>query len=362
MTQLSAQPGILKIAAYKQGQSELDGIKNPIKLSSNESPLGPSPRAVVAYEQVAKELFRYPDGSQHDLIEAIAGRFSLMESQIICGNGSDEVIQMLIRAFVGPGDEVIISEYAFAMCRIHALAQGAEVITAPEPDLVPSVDEILSRVTNKTRMIAIATPNNPPGRYLTKAELYRLHENLPGNILLLVDSAYADFVEAEDYDSGLDLANNAKNVVMTRTFSKLYGLSGLRIGWALCDESIIDILQRIRTPFNTNAPALAAATAAVLDTEYESMIRNHNNGWLIKMSERLAKLGIDIIPSVTNFILMRFPDDSRYNAVKAGDYLLSQGIIPRPVGEPENCLRITIGLDHENEAAIKALTDFMRIE
>lgn len=362
MTQLTARPGILEIGAYKQGQSELDGIENPIKLSSNESPLGPSPRAIAAYQKAAGELFRYPDGSQHDLIGAIAKRFALKESKIICGNGSDELIQMLIRAYVGPGDEIIISEQAFAMCRIHSMAQCATIITAPEPDLVADVDQILACVTDKTRMVTIATPNNPAGRYLPKDELKRLHDNLPANVLLLVDSAYADYVEAADYDPGLELAKSTKNVVMTRTFSKLYGLSALRIGWAYCDESIIDILQRIRTPFNTNAPALAAAKEAILDTDYEAMIRKHNNGWLVKMTKILTDLGIEIIPSVANFILMRFSDDSRYNAQGAGDYLLSQGIIPRPVGAggPANCLRITIGLDSENEAVITALTDFMK--
>lgn len=362
MTQLTARPGILKIAPYKQGVSEVDGIDNPIKLSSNESPLGPSPRAIAAYEKAAAELFRYPDGSQHDLIGAIAKRFGVPESKLICGNGSDELIQMLIRAYVGPEDEIIISEQAFAMCRIHSLAQCATIVTAPEPDMVADVDQILARVTDKTRMIALASPNNPAGRYLSKAELTRLHTALPEHILLLVDSAYADYVEKEDYDSGLTLALTSKNVVMTRTFSKLYGLSALRIGWALCDESIIDILQRIRTPFNTNAPALAAAEQAILDVDYENMIRQHNNDWLAKLSQVFVDLGIDVIPSVANFILMRFPQDDQKNADSAWRFLLSKGIIPRPVGAggPANCLRITIGLDAENEAVIAALTEFMK--
>ncbi|WP_417625037.1 histidinol-phosphate transaminase [Paremcibacter congregatus] len=362
MTHLTARPGILKIAPYKQGASEVDGITSPIKLSSNESPLGPSPRAIAAYEKAAAELFRYPDGSQHDLIAAIAGRFDLPESKLICGNGSDELIQMLIRAYVGPEDEIIISEQAFAMCRVHALAQGATVVTAPEPDLVADVDQILALLTPHTRMVALASPNNPAGRYLTKTELHRLHENLPENILLLVDSAYADYVEAEDYDPGLMLANTTKNVVMTRTFSKLYGLSALRIGWALCHESIIDILQRIRTPFNTNAPALAAAEQAILDVAYETTVRAHNTVWLEKLSATLTDLGIEVIPSVANFILMRFPNDPAKNAESAWRFLLSKGIIPRPVGAggPANCLRVTIGLDSENEAVIAALSEFMK--
>ncbi len=366
MTDLTPRPGILKIQPYKQGKSEIDNIADPIKLSSNESPLGPSPKAIEAYMNASKNLFRYPDGSQQQLIEAIAERFGVTKSKLICGNGSDELIQMLIRAYVGPGDEIIVSEMAFAMCRVHALAQGAEVINAPEPTLVADVDEILSRVTEKTKMIAIASPNNPAGKYVTRDELKRLHDSIPDNVLLLVDSAYADYVINSDYDCGMELAETTSNVVMTRTFSKLYGLSAVRIGWALCHEDIIGILQRIRTPFNTNAPALAAACEAIKDTDHEEMVRNHNNKWLVKMSTELGNLGLDIIPSVTNFILMRFPDsdypsNSARSAKAAWEHLLADGIIPRPVGAggPDNCLRITIGLDHENEAVLKSLGAFM---
>ncbi|WP_138379560.1 histidinol-phosphate transaminase [Luteithermobacter gelatinilyticus] len=361
MTKPSPNPGLLKISPYVQGQSQLDGIQNPIKLSSNESPLGPSPAAIKAYMEAANTLYRYPDGSQTALREALAERFDLDADKVICGNGSDELIQMLIRAYVARGDEVILSEYAFAMCRIHALAQGAEVITAPEPELVPNVDQILAKVSDKTRLVAIATPNNPAGRYLPASELQRLHDNLPGDIILLVDSAYADYVEKEDYDPGQTLAETTDNVVMTRTFSKLYGLSALRIGWAYASAEIIGMMQRIRTPFNTNAPAMAAACAAVLDRDHENKVRQANNKWLALMSERLTEMGLEVVPSVANFILMRFPETDSHNAGAAWKFLLSRGIIPRPVGAggPENCLRITIGLDHENRAVLDALQDFM---
>ncbi len=364
MNPVKPRPSILKIAPYLQGKSELDGIKNPIKLSSNESPLGPSPKAIEAYRQAALTLFRYPDGSQHDLKAAIATRFNLPEENLLCGNGSDEIIQMLIRAYIGEGDEIIISEHAFAMCRVHALAQGADVITAPEPNLVPDVDQILSRITDKTQMITIATPNNPVGRYMTKQELKRLHDNIPDHVLLLVDSAYADYVEVEDYDSGMELAQTQSNVVMTRTFSKLYGLSALRIGWVLADVEIIHILQRIRTPFNTNAPALAAACAAILDTDYENMIRKHNNEWLKKLTKDITDLGIEVIPSVANFILLHFKPSETHTADAACKFLLSKGIIPRPVGAsgPDNCLRITIGLSEENKIVMRALTEFMETQ
>ncbi|MDA5192694.1 histidinol-phosphate transaminase [Govanella unica] len=355
------QPGVLKIAPYKQGQSTIDGIANPIKLSSNESPLGPSPKAIAAYDDAVKRLFRYPDGSQTDLREAIADVFGLDPARIICGNGSDEVIQLVIRAYVGVGDEVILSQYAFAMCRVHALAQGAEVITAPEPDCRVNVDEILARVTPKTRLIAFASPNNPCGTYLAKADLKRLHEALPPHVILLVDAAYADYVVKPDYSDGLGLAAKSSNIIVTHTFSKLYGLSALRIGWGYAAPEMIELMNRIRTPFNTNDPALAAAAAAVRDQDYAAMVRAHNNDWLARMTTELEALDLDVVPSVANFLLIQFPSEEK-SAERAWEFLLSRGIIPRPVnaGGPDNCLRVTIGLAHENEAFLAAMRDFMK--
>jgi len=359
---LKPRPGILKIpAAYAQGQSELDGVREPVKLSANESEFGPSPRAVEAYRAESARLHRYPDGSQAALREALGEAYGIDAAQIVCGNGSDELILLLTRAYVGPGDEVLISECGFEMCRIHALAQGAEVVVAPEKDHVVDVDAILARVSDKTRLIPIANPNNPTGTYLPGSELQRLHAGLPDHTLLLIDSAYAEYVTAEDYDSGIALVGSADNVIMTRTFSKIYGLSGLRIGWAYCPGDVIDILQRIRTPFNTNRAALAAALAALQDEDYTARVRAHNAAWITRMSEELNSIGIQVVPSVANFILMIFPDPGR-SADAAAKYLQSQGIIPRPVnaGGPANCLRITIGLDEHNEAVLKALSEFMK--
>lgn len=359
---LKPRPGILKIpAAYAQGQSELDSVREPVKLSANESEFGPSPRAVEAYRAESARLHRYPDGSQAALREALGEAYGIDAAQIVCGNGSDELILLLTRAYVGPGDEVLISECGFEMCRIHALAQGAEVVVAPEKDHVVDVDAILARVSDKTRLIPIANPNNPTGTYLPGSELQRLHAGLPDHTLLLIDSAYAEYVTAEDYDSGIALVGSADNVIMTRTFSKIYGLSGLRIGWAYCPGDVIDILQRIRTPFNTNRAALAAALAALQDEDYTARVRAHNAAWITRMSEELNSIGIQVVPSVANFILMIFPDPGR-SADAAAKYLQSQGIIPRPVnaGGPANCLRITIGLDEHNEAVLKALSEFMK--
>lgn len=371
MKGLSAEPssvgprprgGVLSIDPYKQGASIIDGVETPIKVSANESPLGPSPRAIAAYRAAAKSLCRYPDGTQNALREAIARVHGLDPARIICGNGSDEILSLLMRAYVGPGDDVVLSEFSFGMCRIHALVQGASVVTAREPDFRISVDELLGAVTPRTRLVAIATPNNPPGTYLAASELRRLHAGLPADVLLIVDSAYAEFVTAQDYDPGTALVENAGNVIMTRTFSKLYGLASLRIGWAYGSNSIIDVLQRIRTPFNTNGPALAAATAAVLDRDYAARVRDHNSQWLDTMTRELTGLGLEVIPSVTNFLFVRFPD-ARRGAEAAWKFLRLRGIIPRPVGAggPQTHLRITIGLPEENIAVLQALRDFMRI-
>jgi histidinol-phosphate aminotransferase len=355
------QSGVLRVAPYKQGSSLIDGVDNPIKLSSNESAMGPSPRAVAAYEAAGRTLCRYPDGAQTALREAIGQVHGLDPARIVCGNGSDELLSLLIRAYVGQEDDVVLSEFSFGMCRIHATARGANIIIAPEPDLHINVDEILRALTPKTRLVAIATPNNPPGTYLPSAELQRLHAALPRDVLLIIDSAYAEYVTAADYDPGAALAGSTTNVVMTRTFSKLYGLAALRIGWCYADASIVDTVQRIRTPFNTSAPALAAATAAILDREYAAQVRSYNGQWLMRMTKALRVLGLEVTPSVTNFLFVRFPNGSR-GAQAAYEFLLSRGIIPRPVGGggPGSYLRITIGLERENDAVLAALQEFIQ--
>jgi histidinol-phosphate aminotransferase len=353
--------GVLSIHSYKQGASIINGVENPIKVSANESPLGPSPRAIEAYRAAADTLCRYSDGSQIALREAIAGVHGLDVERIICGNGSDEILSLLIRGYAGPGDDVVLSEHTFGMCRIHATAQGARAIIAPEPNLKISTDELLKAVTPATRIVNLATPNNPPGTYLPASELKRLHAGLSPDVLLIIDSAYAEFVTAQDYDPGAGLVESAENVVMTRTFSKLYGLAALRIGWAYGSRSIIDVLQRIRTPFNTNGPAMAAATAAMLDRDYAARVRDHNSAWLKIMTEKLTSIGLEPIPSVTNFLFVRFPDHA-HSAEAAWNFLRIRGIIPRPVGAggPQTHLRITIGLPEENRAVLEALTDFMK--
>jgi len=357
---LRPRGGVLSIDPYKQGASIINGVENPIKVSANESPLGPSPRAIAAYHAAAESLCRYSDGTQLALREAIASVHGLDPARIVCGNGSDEILSLLMRAYTGPSDDVVLSEHSFGMCRIHATAQGARVLTAPEPNFRINASALLETVTPTTRVVVLATPNNPPGTYLPAQELRRLHAGLPSDVLLVVDSAYAEFVTAVDYDPGTVLAESANNVIMTRTFSKLYGLAALRIGWAYGSQSIIDVLQRIRTPFNTNAPALAAAAAAMLDRGYAERVRDHNSQWLESMFRELTRLGLEPIPSVTNFLFVRFPDPA-HGAEAAWNFLRLRGIIPRPMGAggPQTHLRITIGLPEENLAVLDALSDFM---
>jgi histidinol-phosphate aminotransferase len=348
---------------YVQGQSAIAGVAEPIKLSSNESPFGPSPRAQAAFQQAVGQLHRYPDGSQGVLRQVIAERFNIEQDRIVCGNGSEELILLTIRAFVDPGDEVLVSENGFVMTRIHALAQGANIVVAEEQGWDQSVDNILAKVTDRTRIVAVANPNNPTGTYLPASEIRRLHAGLPPHVLLLLDGAYADYVVEVDFDSGLDLVRSSGNVIMTRTFSKLYGLAGTRIGWAYASPHVIAAIQRIRTPFNANAPAQAAAAAAMQDTEFADMVREHTIHWREKMREQLIALGIVVPPSVTNFLLLQIPEDRGRNALDASKFLKEHGILLRPTGVsgPGDCLRVTVGAEHENRAFLDCISEYMQV-
>ena len=359
MSGLEARPGVMRLAPYVQGQSTIEGVSNPIKLSSNESSQGPSPEALAAYQKAGEQLNRYPDGSQGELRKAIGEVYGLDPQRIICGNGSDELIQLMARAFVGDGHEALLSENGFVMSNIHCIAQGADLVIAPEKDYRVDVDALLARVSDKTRFCTIANPNNPTGTYINGSELRRLHAGLPDNCLFLIDDAYAEYVTADDYETGIALADEFDNVVVTRTFSKIYGLPSLRIGWAYCSAGIVDPVQRIRTPFNANGVAMAAATAAVKDTDYIEEIRQHNALWLERISLALTELGIEVIPSQANFYLLRFPENGGKSGSGAAAFLQSRGIIPRPAGGSDQFLRITVGLDSENEAVLSALTDYM---
>ncbi len=359
MSKLLAVPGVLQLSPYVQGQSVIEGVEDPIKLSSNESSHGPSPTALAAYQDAASQLNRYPDGSQSGLRQAIGETFGLDPSRILCGNGSDELILMMVRAYVRQGDEVLLSENGFVMSNIHSLAQGGKLVIAPERDYRVDVDALLERVTENTRFCTIANPNNPTGTYITGDEMRRLHAGLPSTCLLLIDDAYAEYVDKDDYEDGSALVDEFENVVMTRTFSKIYGLPSLRIGWAYCPASVVGVVGRLRTPFNTNGPALAAAEAAIRDVDYVAKIRQHNNESLVRITQAVEAMGIEIVPSVANFYLLKFSDGSGKTGSSAAEFLKARGIIPRPAGESAQYLRITVGLDHENEAVLNALSDYM---
>ena len=341
----------------------MDDVTNPIKLSANESSYGPSPKAVQAFTAITDQLNRYPDGSQTELRQAIAQVHGIDPENIICGNGSAELLELFMRTFLGPGDEVVFSENTFGMCHIFAMAQDAKRVIAPEKDYRIDVGEILKRVTEKTRMVCLATPNNPTGTYLTTEELNHLHRSLPSQVLLVVDAAYAEYVTSDDYSSGKALVKDSNNVVMTRTFSKIYGLPALRIGWAYAPPSAIELVQRLRTPFNANSAAMAAAAAAIKDVEFVSKVKEANAQSLEHITNELTNVGIFVVPSAANFYLMDFKGHQEKTAFGAGQALENHGIIPRPVGGKEdNLLRITVGNDAENEAVLSVLRSYMRDE
>ncbi|MCB1484498.1 MAG: histidinol-phosphate transaminase [Hyphomicrobiaceae bacterium] len=358
------RPGIEQIEAYVPGESKVPGGLKPAKLSSNETPLGPSPKAIAAFTSAASELERYPDGQATALRNAIARRYGLDASRIVCGSGSDELLGLIARAYLGPGDEGIYTEHGFLVYRIAILTNGATPVIAPERNLTTDVDAILARVTDRTRVVFLANPNNPTGTYLPVAEVRRLRAGLPSNVVLVLDAAYAEYVDRNDYEAGIELVATTPNTVMTRTFSKIHGLAALRIGWAYCPEGIADALNRIRGPFNLSAPAIAAGAAAMDDVAHMDAAKIHNDTWLDWVSEQARALGLDVTPSVANFLLMHFPKDSTKTATGADEYLKSQGVIVRKVGAYgfPNALRMTIGSEDENKRAISALAQYMGVK
>jgi histidinol-phosphate aminotransferase len=355
------RPGILDIAAYIPGRSKaVPGVRLH-KLSSNETPLGPSPMATEAYRAAAGSLELYPDGAATALRNAIGAAYGLSPDRIICGAGSDEVLHLIANAYIGPGDEAIHTEHGFLVYPIAIRSMGGTPVVAPERDLTTDVDAILARVTDKTRVVFVANPNNPTGTYLPFREVRRLHAALPPTVLLVLDAAYAEYVRRNDYESGIELAGTAENVMMTRTFSKIYGLAGLRIGWGYGPAHVIDALNRIRGPFNVSAPAIAAGVAALGDRAHQDRAAAHNEEWLAKVTAAITALGLKVTPSVGNFILIHFPDAKGKRAVDADAFLLPWGVVLRRVeayGLP-NALRMTIGTAEANETTIAALAAFM---
>lgn len=360
MTAPQPRPGILDIAPYVPGASDLPGAGRVIKISANEGALGPSPKAVAAYRKVARHLHRYPDGDATGLREAIGRRHGLDPARLVCGAGSDEILYNLARGFAGPGDEVLYSEHGFNIYPIVARSVGALPVKCAEPELRFHVDNALARVSEKTRIVFIANPNNPTGSCISADELARLRAELPDHVLLVIDAAYAEYVLRNDYTPGTELVDAGANVVMTRTFSKIYGLAALRLGWAYCPPAIADVLNRLRGPFNVGSAAQAAGVAAMADSGHLAASRDHNSTWLPWLTQRFRDAGLVVHPSAANFILVEFPDEGGRDAAAAMDHFNARGIIPRGTvgyGLP-CCLRFTIGREDEMRAVARALAEF----
>ncbi|MCR9126677.1 MAG: histidinol-phosphate transaminase [Rhodobacteraceae bacterium] len=350
------QPGILDIALYQGGASHIDGMSRVLKLSSNENPFGPSPAATEAVRAAAVDLHRYPSIDHGPLRRAIAEVHDLDAERIVIGVGSDEILALLAMAYAGPGDEVLYTAHGFSLYRIVALAAGADPVVAPERDRRVDVDALLSRVTSRTRVVYLTNPANPAGTVTGPADVARLADGLPPDSILVLDGAYAEY--AEGFDGGVGLMQGRENIVMTRTFSKIYGLGGLRVGWAYAARGVIDVLNRIRGPFNMSTVALAGAEAAMRDRDFVEMCRAVNAEQRSRLTEGLLGLGIACDPSQTNFVLARFADAAE--AAAADSALRSRGVLVRGVkgyGFPEG-LRITVGRPEDVTLVLDALTDF----
>ena len=362
MSGLQPRPGILDIKPYVPGKSSVSGYLNARKLSANESALGPSPYAIEAYQAAAHSLYRYPDGGAVLLRDALAAHYELDESRIVCGAGSDELLYNLARAYAGPGDEVLYSQHGFSIYPIVALCAGATPVTAPESNLTANVDALLARVTENTKIVFLANPNNPTGSYISTKEMTRLRAGLRDTTLLVIDSAYAEYVLKNDYSAGIELVDAGENTVMTRTFSKIYGLASLRLGWGYCSISVAEVLNRIRGTFNLSTAAQEAGKAALEDVGHIAASRDHNAIWLPWLSDKLTNLGLEVMPSAANFILVRFPAGEGRNAKAAMKYFLENGVIPRETtgyGLPD-CLRITIGREDEMRIVANVAAKFIK--
>ncbi len=352
------------LVPYAPGKVPDASLGKTFKLSANESPLGPSPKALEAFHLTASDLFSYPDPSARALRAAIARKYGLNPDHLVCGNGSDELLNLIARIYLGPGDEGIYTQYGFTVYAIAIQANGATPVIAPEHNYRVDVDEILACVTERTKVVFLANPNNPTGTHLPQSEVRRLSEGLPKGCVLVLDGAYAEFVRVNDYEAGIELVSTTQNTIMTRTFSKIYGLAAIRLGWAYASENIIDAISRVRDPFNINGPALAAAVAAFEDTSHTEKVRVHNDIWLPKIRQALQNAGLEVTPSLCNFLLLHFPDAEGKRAKDAHKYLAGRGLMLRQMDEYHlpNALRLSVGTEEANERVIAALTAFMRGE
>jgi histidinol-phosphate aminotransferase len=355
------RPGVRQIQAYVPGKSTAPGVAKVYKLSSNETPHGPSPRAIEAYRAGAETLQDYPDGSATALREAIGRAFGLDPARIVCGAGSDELLNLLAHAYIGPGDEAIHTVHGFLVYRIATLSAGGTPIVVPEKRYTADVDTILAAVTERTKLVFLANPNNPTGTYVPFDEVKRLHAALPPHVLLVLDAAYAEYVRRNDYEAGIELVATSDNVVMCRTFSKIHGLAALRLGWMYGPAHVVDALNRIRGPFNVNAPAIAAGIAAVGDAAHTEMSVAHNSRWLAWLTEEIGKLGLEVTPSVANFVLIHFPEAKGRTAAEADAFLTKRGLVLRQVSAYHlpHGLRCSVGSEEANRLVVSSLAEFM---
>jgi len=358
---LLPKPRNINVERYIGGLSKFRKIDNPIKLSANESALGPSPKAILAFEKDKDKIFNYPESDSNFLRDAISKKFDIKADRIICGAGSDQIFDLTCKLFLESDDEVVTTEFGFIMHRIYASLHGAKVLLAKEINYKASVDEILKKVTSKTKIVFIANPNNPTGTYLSKNEMLNLREKLRSNILLVVDDAYFEFMNKDDFISGLDLFKGATNVLITRTFSKIYGLAGLRIGWGYSSKEIIDGLYKIKPPFNVNRAALAAGVEAIKDNEWIKKAIEHNTLWAQKIFSILEENKIAANKPAANFFLMNF-DKTKINSEMAYEQLAKERLILRKMVQYKisNSLRLTIGNTKANEHFIKTIRSILK--
>jgi histidinol-phosphate aminotransferase len=361
MNRPQPRPGVLDIDPYVPGKSTASGVAKIFKLSSNETPLGPSQNAIAAYRAVGEHLEDYPDGSASALRDAIGTAFGLDPDRIVCGAGSDDLLNLLARAYLADGDEAIYTTHGFLVYPIATMGTGAKPIAVPEKDFTADVDAILKAITPNSKIVFLANPNNPTGTYVPFDEVKRLQKSLPKNVLLVLDAAYAEYVQRNDYESGIELVATTENVVMTRTFSKIYGLAALRLGWMYGPAHVVNAINRIRGPFNVNGPAIAAGIAAIRDSAHVEKSRAHNTRWLAWLTEEIGKLGLMVTPSAANFVLIHFPRIKGRTAKEADAFLTERGLILRQVGAYKlpNALRMSVGTEEANRLVVQALKEFL---
>jgi histidinol-phosphate aminotransferase len=354
-------PGILDIAPYTPGKSPVaEPGRKVFKLSANETPLGPSPKAIAAYRDAAAHLEDYPEGTSRVLREAIGRAFGLDPNRIICGAGSDEILNLLAHTYLCQGDEAISTTHGFLVYPIATMASGARNVIAPESDFTADVDAILKLVNERTKLVWLANPNNPTGTYLPFDEIKRLRAGLPWHVLLVLDAAYSDYVSRNDYGMGIELVATSENTVLTHTFSKIHGLAALRVGWMFGPAHIVDAVNRIRGPFNVSTPAMRAAVAAIEDTAHLEMSKAHTEKWRNWLTEEIQKLGFTVTPSVANFILIHFPTEKGKTAADADAFLTRRGLVLRALGNYKlpHALRLSIGTEEANRLVVEALREF----